>query len=603
MAEKRHLVFWILFPIVFLLLCAIVLFYFDLANGPLWVFVLELVALLVYGVFRILIRKKRLFIRLLPTLSFALVTFALVLLAKPSIERKYAVNFANAKKTQVRTTANGPIQGVYSQDEEVEIFTGIPYAKPPVGELRWKEPQDVENWTEVKDCSYFAPRAMQVNSNPIVSSLVDMYAAKGWYPDYNMNPIQNMSEDCLYLNVWKPNTNETNLPILFYIHGGSLTSGTTAFDDYNGEEIARHGVIFVNVAYRLGVFGFFANEELQTESSHHTTGNYGLLDQIKALKWVNDNASYFNGDKNNITIAGESAGSSCVSALCTSPLAKGLFKNAIGESSSLAIKNPPHTFTTLEKAKESHKKIFDEFKCQNISDLRKVKASELVKSSIAPQQVVLDGYVLEKQPYDVYKEKKNNESALLNGFNVKEADAFVVPRFLTSPTDKNNIDERLAMYFDKDTARKLLDLYSARIEKEAFDVFNEIISVYWFMNPHQEWTKLALANGVKVYRYQFTKENKFHGNYHAGELIYAYGNVKRDRHSYRYDDSDIKLSEKMVSYWANFAKNGDPNGQGLPLWPQYNLSDGKIFELGSTIGLKEDPYSKTYKIINEFMTK
>ena len=166
-----------------------------------------------------------------------------------------------------------------------------------------------------------------------------------------MNPRQDMSEDCLYLNIWRPHTEETNLPILFYIHGGSLTSGTTGFDDYNGEEMARHGVIFINVAYRLGVFGFFANEELKNESSNHTTGNYGLLDQIKALQWVNDNAEYFHGDKSNITIAGESAGSSCVSALCTSPLAKGLFKRAIGESSSLAIKNPPHTYRNLDDAR------------------------------------------------------------------------------------------------------------------------------------------------------------------------------------------------------------------------------------------------------------
>ena len=601
MAKRTSILFWIFYPLLTLLAFAFVLFYFDLANGPLVLFILELIALALSATFRFLLRKRKFLFRSIPTFAFILVTVLLVSLSGPTTERKSAVNFSSPVSTEVLSLANGDIKGVYSQDQKVEVYTGIPYAKAPVGDLRWKEPQDPENWDGVKDCSYFAPRAMQKDGNAVMSSLVDIYSAKGWYPDYNMTPRQDMSEDCLYLNIWKPHTEEKNLPILFYIHGGSLTSGTTGFDDYNGEEMARHGVIFINVAYRLGIFGFFANEELKAESPNHTTGNYGLLDQIKALEWVNKNAEYFNGDKNNITIAGESAGSSCVSALCTSPLSKGLFKRAIGESSSLAIKNPPHTFRSVDYAYKADKKIMEEYKCSTIAEMRKIKAEDLVKTSLAPQQVMVDGYVLEKQPYEVYQEKNNNEEILLNGFNVKEADAFVVPKFLFSPTNKDNIQERLAAYFNQDLADKLVKVYEKEIQEDAFTTFNEIISVFWFMNPHHEWCRIALDAGVKVYSYQFTKENKYHGNYHAGELIYAYGNVRRDKHTVRYDESDALLSDKMVTYWSNFAKTGDPNSAGLPTWNPYSVEKNNLLEFNNEVKEITDPYLKTYPIIQEYM--
>ncbi len=601
MTKRQNILFWIFYPLLSLLAFAFVLFYFDLANGPLVLFVLELIALAIGVTFRFLLRKKKFLFRSIPSFAFVLVTVLLVSLSGPTTERKSAVNFTSPVSTEVLSLANGDIKGVYSQDQKVEVYTGIPYAKAPVGDLRWKEPQDPEDWKGVKDCSYFAPRAMQKDGSAVMSSLVDIYSAKGWYPDYIMTPRQDMSEDCLYLNIWKPHTEETNLPILFYIHGGSLTSGTTGFDDYNGEEMARHGVIFINVAYRLGVFGFFANEELKAESSNHTTGNYGLLDQIKALEWVNKNASYFGGDKNNITIAGESAGSSCVSALCTSPLAKGLFKRAIGESSSLAIKNPPHTFRNLDYAYKADKKIMEEYKCSSLAEMRKIKAEDLIKTSLAPQQVTLDGYVLEKQPYEVYQEKNNNEEILLNGFNVKEADAFVVPKFLFSPTNKDNIQERLTDYFNEDIAKKLVKVYEKEIQEDAFSTFNEIISIYWFMNPHHEWSAIALDAGVKVYSYQFTKENKYHGNYHAGELIYAYGNIRRDRHTARYDESDAFLSDKMVTYWSNFAKTGDPNSSDLPTWRPYSVEENNLLEFGTEVKEIVDPYLETYPIIQEYM--
>ena len=492
---------------------------------------------------------------------------------------------------------DGDVQGIYNEDKSVRIYAGIPYAKAPIGNLRWKEPQDVEHWDGVRDCSMFAAKSMQPASNPITETVVEIYAGKQWHPNYNYEPIEKRSEDSLYLNIWRPNTTETNLPILVFIHGGSLTTGSSSFEDYNGEEMAKKNVIMITITYRLGIFGYFAHEDLKAESANGTTGNYGLLDQIKALKWVNDNAAYFGGDKTNITVAGESAGSSSVSAICSSPLAKGLFRRAIGESSSLVLKKPPHTYRTMESALKTGNDIMKEFNCKSIAELRNVKAEDLVKTKYTNSSMTLDGYALTKNPYEVYQAHENNEEALLNGYNVKEADAFVIPQYLLSSTNRSNIKERLITYFGNDVATQIYNLYEPRLTSDAaaFELFNEIISVYWFMYPHQSWSKMARNNGVKVYRYQFTKDNAYYGTYHSGEMIYAYGNVKRQKKTYRYNDSDKKLSDIMLNYWANFAKTGDPNGEGLTNWSLWT-DNNQVFELGDNVGLIPDKYVDLYQI-------
>lgn len=598
--KLSRLFFRILFPLIVLIIGFILVFYLDLANGPLRCFILELIAIAAYVVVRIIFRNKKIAFRIIPLAGFILANAIILPLAHPTIISRLALDFNEYEKTEVLKLKDGDIQGVYNKDKSVEIYAGIPYAKPPIGELRWKEPQDVEKWSGVKDCSYFAPKSMQPNSNPVMNTLVDMYAEKGWHPNWNMIPEQNKSEDSLYLNIWKPHIEKTDLPILIYIHGGSLTNGTSAFNDYNGEEMAKKEVIMITIQYRLGVFGFFAHEDLINESPNHTTGNYGLLDQIKALKWVNDNATYFGGDKNNITIAGESAGSSSISAICSSPLAKGLFRRAIGESSSLVVKKPPHTFRKMSEALETGQNIMKEQNCKSIEELRKIKAEDLVNTKFANTSMTLDGYALTKTPYETYLAHENNEEALLNGYNVKESDAFVVPKFLLTPTNKDNILARLESYFNKETARKMYDLYEDKIEKDAFSAFNEIISVYWFIGPHYSWSKLALNNGVNVYKYQFTKENGYYGTYHSGEMIYCYGNVKKSPYGYRYNESDIKLSEIMLSYWSNFAKYGDPNGEKLPVWPLFN-EDNSVMELGENVGPIGDKYIELYDIIDEYI--
>ena len=602
MEKKKHIAFWILFPIGFLILAAIAVFILDLTNGPLALFVIELIILAALAVTSILLINRRAILRAVPWAVAFMMTVVLCMVSKPIVRETNATLTDKFETTNALTLANGEVKGAYTADKEVEVYAGIPYAKAPVGELRWKEPQPAENWEGVRDCTKFHAKSMQPGSNPIMNSLVEIYAQKSWHPNFRTGTIEPRSEDSLYLNIWRPAKFTGELPILVYIHGGSLTSGSSAFSDYNGETFARNGVITITIAYRLGVFGYFAHPDLKAESPNGTTGNYGLLDQIQALKWVNENASYFGGDKNNITIAGESAGSSSVSAICASPLAKGLFRRAIGESSSVVAPHVPHTFRTLDKAYETADKILKEQNCSSVEELRKVPAEKLVGTAYSNDCMVVDGYALPKMPYEIYQDGNNNEEALLNGYNVKEADAFVVPKFLTSPTNKNNIRERLADYFDAEAADQFLERYRDRIESDAFGTFNDIISHYWFMQPHFEWSTIAHDKGVNVYRYQFTKENGYYGTYHSGEMIYCYGNVGR-AHQFAYDDSDYALSKTMVGYWTNFAKTGNPNGDSLPIWSPWDPVSNKLQELGTNIGPIEERALPSYKILSDYVAR
>lgn len=597
---KKHLAFWIVFPIIFILISALLVFYLDLANGPLICLILEIILLATFFVSRVLFINSKFTKRFILWLLFIGCNTLIILMAHPSVGIKSAAYYDNPTKTEIMSVSEGKIQGVYNEDSSVRIYAGIPYAEAPVGDLRWKEPQAPKAWDGIRDCSYFAKKSYQAKSNEIVSSLVDIYAQKSWHPDFSSKINEDMSEDSLYLNIWRPNNNKTNLPVLIFIHGGSLTSGSSSFEDYNGEEIAKNNVIMVTITYRLGIFGYFAHNDLIKESDNNTTGNYGLLDQIEALKWVNNNINYFGGDKDNITIAGESAGSSSISALCTSPLAKGLFKRAIGESSSLVVKNPPHTYRKLSDALAMGNNILKEFNVSSVEELRKISPDELIKTKYSNDSMTLDGYALTKNPYDVYKDNENNEEALLNGYNVKEADAFIIPMYLFNSTNKNNIEERLNLVFDNKTTKNILDLYSDEIEENAFDAFNEIISIWWFIYPHHSWSRMAYSNGIPVYRYQFTKENGYYGTYHSGEMIYAYGNVKKSKYSYRYDDSDIKLSNIMCNYWVNFVKYGNPNGDGLPKWELWENND-KVMELGLNVGMIDDRYLNLYKIFDDYL--
>ncbi len=492
-------------------------------------------------------------------------------------------------QTEAVYVTGGAIMGVESDDGLVEIFAGVPFAAPPVGDLRWKEPQDVVPWNGIYNADHFAPMAMQVQSG-LFNFLMNIYTNQKSSRTYGA-PI---SEDCLYLNVWRPRTAGEKLPVLVFIHGGSLMNGQSWQEQFDGENLARQGIIVVTVAYRLGVFGYFADEALAAESPNGTTGNYGLLDQIKALEWVQNNIAAFGGDPDNVTIAGESAGSSSVNALCASPLAKGLFRRAIAESSSVVQETPPHTFRTIEDALKMGDDIKKEFKVTSVEELRKIPAEKLVKTQYENNSMTVDGYALPETPYEIYKKGLNNEEALLNGFNKREGFGFT---FFTRVT-KGNIAELLRPSF-KERTEEFLEKYPVKSNKLAKALYNDIFSVVCFTYPHDCWTAMMRAQNRPVWEYYFSRENGSVGTNHSGEMIYAYRNVPRNKN---YTERDYELEEIMSSYWLNFIRTGNPNGSDcagnvLPEWKESSECGGLVMELGDECMMREDPFGYIYEYL------
>ncbi len=346
----RRIITAVLF-IIFLLIL-------ELNCNTWWGFLLLILATAGFtALFETRVMESKPFLKVVAWFGFFAVFVGILFLTYPPVKRVPAYLEGKTSPTEVLELRDGKVTGVVDESIGVELYAGIPYAAPPVGDLRWKEPQDPVPWQGVLKADTFAPMEMQPRNLPIYYSLAQIigYHDYRWFaPDDNYRPA--VSEDCLYLNVWKPAGKiENPLPVLVYIHGGSLQTGQPWYADYRGTHLAKEGVVVVNLGYRLGVFGYLALEELQAESPNGTTGNYGLLDQIKALEWVRDNIASFGGDPGNVTLAGESAGSASVSAICTSPLAKGLFRRVVMESSTVASETPPHSYRQLSDALKSGK--------------------------------------------------------------------------------------------------------------------------------------------------------------------------------------------------------------------------------------------------------
>lgn len=541
-------------------------------------------------------------------LGFLALLAGIYFISAPPVKRVPAVEGFKTAVTDAVRVNEGELTGVYNKARTVEIYAGIPYAKAPVGELRWKEPQDPEPYNDVRACDTYGPMAVQNANSPLYNSL---YQILGFHK-YNFSLFDNyreeVSEDCLYLNVYCPADYDGKpLPVVFYVHGGSLTTGQSYYTEYRGETFAEKGVIFVNFAYRLGVFGYYAHEDLAAESPYGTTGDYGLLDQIKALKWVHDNIAAFGGDPDNITIAGESAGASSVNALCVSPLTEGLFRRAIAESSSILAKKPYHTFRSMSSAQDTGHKIMTEFGAKSIAEMRAIPAEKLVKTKYANGSMTVDGYAITEQPYLTYEKGNNHEEALLNGFNAKEGDAFL----LNYKAEESNYVELLKPIAGKYAAElaELVPAGSVKRDKkfiidaggEAKGSLCEVYSAAWFTYSHYLWSNYMAAEGRPVYEYYFTKNNRSLDNFHAGELPYAYGNLFRAKGVY--DESDYWLSELMQSYWINFAKTGDPNGDRLPTWEPVTKPGDKVLEFGEKVAMTEDPYLKIYEILDKYQNE
>ena len=583
--KKAGVGFWIFY----LLFAVLVLALFELNKNTVLGMALALVLMVGFLVWRV--KAPRAFLPRL--LSFALLLAALFGFyshTQGPVRRHPAVEGKNGGVTEVVTIADGQLTGVFTADRAVEVYAGIPYAAPPVGELRWREPQDPTPWEGVLAADSFAPMSMQPQNSALYSSLAQIIG----YHDYEISLKDNYrdanSEDALYLNIWKPAGEREKLPVLVYIHGGSLQIGQPWYADYSGEGLARKGVIVVNMGYRLGVFGFLATEELRAESPDGTTGNYGLLDQIKALEWVRDNIAAFGGDPDNVTIAGESAGSACVTALCTLPLAKGLFRRAIGESSTVTAPQPAHSFRLLDQALEAGEKTLERFGCGSIDELRQLDASSLVVAADAIHHMTVDGYVLTQTPYEAYQKGEHNEEAILQGFNSLEG----VPFILFANADMKNYESKVRSYFGE-YADEVLALYPASTDAEAKAMWIDIYSVIFFTHGHYCWTRQAVANDIPAYEYYFSKDNGRLGPWHSGEEVYCYGNIPAD--SRLYDAADRELADIFSSYFANFAATGDPNGEGLPIW-ELSRDGDQLMELGDHIGMTGDRFLALEKIMD-----
>lgn len=602
--RANPILFWIFFALAVLLWMLLL----ELGKNSLWGWA----ALLLLAVGWALLR-----VRVLPASGFCLrllaflgawALFAILFVLSGPPERPIpAVRGKDLKPTGVVTVAEGQLRGVCTEDGQVEVYAGIPYAKPPVGALRWKEPQPPEPWEGVRVCDTFAPMSMQPRNHPVIGSLMEIFGYHTFQISLNDNWIEPMSEDSLYLNVWKPAGEVSALPVLVYIHGGSLTTGQSSYGDYNGEALARQGIVVVNFAYRLGVFGYYAAEDLAAESPNGTTGNYGLLDQIRALEWVQENIAAFGGDPSRVTIAGESAGASCVNALCVSPLSEGLFTRAIAESSGITAKTPYHTFRTMEKALQTGASVRAEFSASNSAALRDVPAEKLVKTAYANDSMTVDGYAIVEQPCLTYEKGNNHETALLQGFNVHEADFFC----MTSKVDAENYVEALRPLYGDWAAEaaaafppaEQVPYYRYLIDRggTAKGSFDLAVSAAWFAYSHYNWGRLLAAQNVPVYTYYFTKDNGGLGSNHAGELPYFYGNL--DRHPSNYDETDKALSDAMLAYYANFIKTGDPNADGLPVWSALSAAPDQVLELGTQIRTVPDPYRALYPLIDQYQNK
>lgn len=583
----------VLWRILFIVAALVMLAVLELGKHTIIGWALSLVAMACFY----LLRSKKLFrtgrlVRLAAWCGLLLVFAGILWISWPPVRAVPAVEGRNGGETEIYHVAQGDLRGVFTADGAVEVFAGVPYAKPPVGALRWREPQPAEAWEGTLLADRFAPMSMQTTNLPIVDSLAQIIG----YHDYRISLADNyrppVSEDSLYLNIWKPAGEAADLPVLVYIHGGSLQTGQPWYHDYSGESLARDGVIVVNMGYRLGVFGFFADESLAGESPNGTTGNYGLLDQILALKWVQDNIAAFGGNPGNVTLAGESAGSACVTALCTSPLAKGLFRRAVGESSTVTAAEPAHSFRTLREAYAAGEATKARFEAASIEELRALPAEKLAGELSRHHHMTVDGYALPMTPYEAYARGIHNEEAQLHGFNREESAPFI----LFGQADLKNYEDKVRAAFDEPYASRILALYPASTDAEARRNWADIYTVTLFTYGHWCWERQALANGIPTYVYHFTKENGRLGAWHSGEEIYLYGNIPGT--SRLFDASDRALSDAMKGYYLNFIRTGDPNGDGLPEWPA-SSGEGQVLEFGEDIGMRPAPYVELYGIFDE----
>jgi len=485
-------------------------------------------------------------------------------------------------------TGNGWVEGVQTKTPGVEAFKGIPYAAAPVGELRWRPPQIHEKWDDTLKADQFCNNCMQASlkqqMNPSNTTRKSVWTRPFLIPN------NKRSENCLYLNIWtSAKSSSEKRPVIVWIHGGGFQSGSGSVPLYNGRAMAKKGVVFVTINYRLGVFGFLALPALTKESDHHASGDYGLMDQIAALEWVKKNITAFGGDPNNVTIDGQSAGSFCINYLVASPLAKGLFERAIGESGGSMVSDPFNTTIMLHQAEQKGLQLMKRAHVKTLAQLRNIPADTLQKiaGSFNPN---IDGYVLPERLSKIFAEGKQNDVPTLTGWNANEGTAFSI--YSKLPTAKQFREMARKTFGNK--AKQFLAYYPAKTDKQAKESQMHETRDLLMAIQNYTWANMQSKTGhSNVFLYTFDRKVpakgafKFFKAFHSAEIPYALDNLKYLNRPWK--AVDHKLANIMSSYWVNFAKTGNPNGKGLPKWPVYKPSQGKDMELGKRDGSQPVP--------------
>jgi para-nitrobenzyl esterase len=501
---------------------------------------------------------------------------------------------------EVRTAA-GVVRGTATTDGQIRIFKGIPYAAPPVGELRWQAPRPAAAWEGVREATSFGPACLQ---GQIFGDI--HFAEQG--------------EDCLSLNLWTPARAEgERLPVMVWIHGGGFQAGGGAEPRHDGEAFARKGIVLVTINYRLGIFGFFSHPELTRESGQSASGNYAMLDQVAALAWVRDNIGAFGGDPGNVTIFGESAGSFAVSALVASPLARGLFHKAIGESG--AYFPAGGGALTLRPAAETEQhgvKFASALGAESLAALRAKPANELLQAALKTQPwfaANIDGHFLPEDVVATYMAGRQAQVPLLAGWNADEIRAAVVLG-RQKPTAQSFAEDTRKRFAE--LADAVLKVYPASTDAEALESAAALASDLFIGYATWKWIEVHRATGRSpVYRYSFDRKIPVPADHtvngapatardigarHAGEIEYVFGSLTLSLPKVPWEPADRKLSDAMTSYWANFARSGDPNGPGLPEWPRY-VENGPVLHLDETIRHAPDALRARYEALDAFAQK
>ncbi len=500
-------------------------------------------------------------------------------------------------------TKLGEVEGTAVAGSNVRVFKGMPFAAPPVGDLRWKPPQPAASWEGVRKATEFGARCLQAR---VYDDMI--------FRDEN-------SEDCLYLNVWTPAKSETDrLPVMVWIYGGGFSSGSASEPRQDGERLAGKGVVVVSFNYRVGIFGFFSHPELTAESPEHASGNYGLLDQVAALQWVKDNIAAFGGDPGNVTIFGESAGSFAVSAMMATPLARGLFQRAIGESGAFFSAGPVGLGAMPLPASEQAGATFAKsIGAESLAVLRAKSGEEVLKAvreAKAQFRPNIDGYLFTKSAREIFANGEQSKVPLLAGWNADEIRGGIIlsdPK----PTAQSFVAQTRQRFGEH--ADAILAAYPAATDEEALESAAALGSDVFIGFSTWKWLEMHGQTGQSpLYRYSFDRKipvpadfkingkaatAKDVGARHAGEIEYVFGQLDSVP-KVTWETSDRALSDLMMTYWSNFAKAGDPNGPGLPTWPRYEgTTNYQVMHLDETSKAAPDALRKRYEAIDSLSGK